>query len=51
MRTGKGTMQVKEARTILKRDVWFGLVKAAAAVERGIEVVHQTKSNHSLFQK
>ena len=52
MRASKGTTQVKEARTILKGDAWFSSVKAlAAAIERGIEVVYQINSNHSLFPK
>ena len=33
-------------------DAWFGSARAAAAtVERNIEVVHQSKTNHSLFPK
>ena len=41
IRASKGTTQVKEAKTILKGDAWFGSVKAAAAaVERGMEAVY-----------
>ena len=45
-------IQVKEVKTALIGDASFGSVKiVAAAVERDVEVVHQIKSNHSLFSK
>ena len=41
MRTGEGTMQVKEAMIILKGGAWFSSVKAAVvAAKRGMEAVH-----------
>ena len=52
VRASEVTTQVKEARTMLKGDAWFGSVKAAAAaVERGMEAVYQIKTNHGLFPK
>ena len=52
IRAGEGTTQVKEAKTVLMGDAWFGSVRAAAtAVERNMEIVCQIKTNHGLFPK
>ena len=48
----EGTIQVKEAQTVLMGDVWFGSVRAvAAAWKRNMDVIYQIKTNHGLFPK
>ena len=42
---------MKEARTVLIGDTWFGSIKAAAVWKRNIDIVYQIKTNYGLFPK
>ena len=52
IRVAGGTIQDKEALTLLIGNLWTGSVKAAvAAATREYEAIYQIKPNNSLFLK
>ena len=47
---GEGTIQNKDASTIIIGDAWFGSVRAAVeAADGGMQAMLQVKSNHGLY--